>query len=204
MIEFFFLFWFLLDKKLKIYEKQKLNYNMIKIFHSISSSALSYYAIQTNDYHLENNILYSFSKTYFLWDSFKITTENIYTIHGLFHHIGSLYAMNMLYYNTFNEIILKCYYATEMSNIPLFISYHMINTNSQYKNIIKKIQILFYLYFRMYMMSIYLYESIYLENRLLLSSGIIIYLLGIKTLYDLIIKKHLNITFLKSIISKKC
>lgn len=194
MIELFFLFWFFLDKKLSIYDNPKLNYNMIKIFHSISSSALAYYAI-LNNYNLENNILYSFSKTYFLWDSFKITTENIYTIHGLFHHVGTIYTMNMLYYNTYNEIILNCYYITEMSNIPLFISYHVINTDSQYKDIVKIIQIIFYLYFRGYKMSIYLYQSIYLENTLLLLSGIIIYLLGIKTIYDLIIKKHLNNTF---------
>lgn len=203
MIELFFLFWFVLDKKLFIYDNPKLNYNMIKIFHSIISSALAYYAIQTNDYNLENNILYSFSKTYFFWDSFKITTENIYTIHGLFHHIGALYAMNMLYYNTYNEIIIDCFYSTEMSNIPLFISYHMINTDSKYKGIIKIIQIIFYLYFRLYKMSLFLYQSIYLENVLLLSSGIIIYLLGIKTIYDLIFKKHLNNIFIKSSI-KTC
>lgn len=203
MIELFFLFWFFLDKKLFIYDNPKLNYNMIKIFHSVISSALAYYAIQTNDYNLENNILYSFSKTYFLWDSFKITTENIYTIRLVFHHIGALYAMNMLYYNTFNEIIIDCFYCTEMSNIPLYISYHMINTDSKYKDIIKIIQIIFYLYFRLYKMSVFLYKSIYLENILLLSSGVFIYLLGIKTIYDLILKKHLNNIFIKSSI-KTC
>ena len=194
MIELFFLFWFFLDKKLSIYDNPKLNYNMIKIFHSIGSSLLAYYAI-INNYNLENNILYSFSKTYFLWDSFKITTENIYTIHGLFHHIGSIYTISMLDYNTHNEIILNCYYVTEISNIPLFVSYHMINTDSQYKDIVKIIQTIFYLYFRGYKMSIYLYQSIYLDNIILLLSGIIIYLLGIKTIYDLILKKYLNNTF---------
>ena len=52
-------------------------------------------------------------------------------------------------------------------------------------------------------MSLFLYQSIYLENLLLLSSGIIIYFLGIKTIYDLILKKYLNNIFSKSSI-KTC
>lgn len=199
MIEFFILFWFSLDKYLKIYDNSKLNYNSIKLFHSILSSFLSYNILSSDflsfEYFISNELVYNFSKSYFLWDFFKMITEKIYTRKLLIHHTAAIYALNILNQNMNNEIIISCYYVTEMSNIPLYLSYHMINTKSKYKNIVNDIQIIFYLYFRFYKMSNYFYNNFYnmfYLNKNLLLSGIIIYLLGLKTIYDLLSKKYIK------------
>ena len=199
MIEYFFLFWFSLDKYVKIYDNSKLNHNLIKFFHSILSSILSYNILSSDilsfEYFISNELIYNFSKSYFLWDLFKIITENIYTKKLLIHHTAAIYALDILNKNMNNDIIIRCYYVTEMSNIPLFLSYHMINTKSKYKNIVNDIQIIFYLYFRFYKMSNYFYHNfsnIFYLNKNLLLSGIIIYLLGLKTIYDLLSKKYIK------------
>ena len=126
MIEYFILFWFSLDKYVKIYDNSKLNYNLIKIFHSILSSFLSYNILTLDilsfEYFISNELIYNFSKSYFLWDLFKIVTEKIYIQKLLIHHTAAIYALNILNENINNEIIISCYYVTEMSNIPLFLS----------------------------------------------------------------------------------
>ena len=158
MYDFFIALWFYLDYNNQFSKNQIINGNIIKLTHSISASMITY---GTLHYNIDYQILYNFSKTYFIWDTIKVLLNGKIDYNVLYHHLVILYILKqLLVTNNYNEIILDSYLVGELSNISIFITYHMIkNKYSLYSiNISKFLQIIFYGYCRVYLLSTYMYN----------------------------------------------
>jgi len=158
-----------------------INLNCIKMTHSIVSSGLSYYYIQYPEDNIKN-IVYHCSNSYFLWDTLQLLYErNTNNLPYLYHHLIVLYMLHQLYSNINQLMIANILCVGELSNISIYTTYHLIKENYPpiYINISKVIQILWYGYFRIYLLSLMMYDYFPLfENKIFACILSTIYFLG--------------------------
>lgn len=178
MIDYlFFCVWLILEN-LNLYDDEKINYNFVKINHSIISTLFSLCLTINIDFPLRN-LFYCTSKSYFLWDLVKLLTYR-FNLASFVHHICVIYVLYLFDKGLYNIEIATVFYYLEFSNIFLFVNYHLLKTNSKYYDHMSILQLLSYSYHRVYMLFILSckYIDITYSNYLLLSSNIIIYVMG--------------------------
>lgn len=184
------LFWpflyFFLNNKLNFNEN--INRNILSGIHSILCSGLAFMAINLSQQHNLYIILYYISKTYFEWDILYILFKKKWSeVAYIYHHSVCLFALNELYYNINISELLYIFLYGEISNIFNYIVYHLIKINASDKNIdfFKFLQIIWFSYFRVYHLSIIVYNSFYLiNNRYVACNLLVIYLMGLFWCYN--------------------
>jgi len=109
---------------------------------------------------------------------YTFTAEILY----VYHHIVLLYALNSLKNNINSNEIINLLFIGEISNIFNYIVYHLIKKNIN-KNIIFKfriIQVLWFLYFRGYILTYYIIKYYEIANsKILFNLLFSIYILGL-------------------------
>jgi len=149
------LFWICLGK-INFIENKKLNDNFVKIIHSVSSSVLAYNSITNNS---SKELFCNFSKTYFIYDTFNIIIDDGLNFPYILHHLISIYILQdvMLSDKIYTNIIINGFVFIEISNLSIYVTYYLIKNN--YNNpMIKLSQILWYGYFRIYLLTYLFYE----------------------------------------------
>ena len=145
MYELLIIFWIFLGN-IKFIKDKKLNDNFINIINSIFSSLFAYKSLNGK---LSIDFSCQFSRTYFICDTFNILINRGLDYPYLFHHLCSIYILQqmMIYDEIYRNIMMNGFIIIEMSNLSIFTTYHLIQNN--YNNyMIKLIQILWYGYFR--------------------------------------------------------
>jgi len=114
------------------------------------------------------------------------------------HHIIGIYLLYDTLYNDNTEIILYAYSLTEISNIMLYVSYHLHKEYPTYKRAISLsqfIQFLWYSYFRIILGSIFVYQNKdhFLQYSFVIQSCIMsLYIMSIAWSYILLKKNIAN------------
>ena len=180
---FLILFWKLLYSiLLSIFIEYKIANNIrcfinnilfITLYNIVPNTSIIY--LPLSSYIFDTYLIYKNSKTFFRF------IKDPMTIHHIIAIIIAFYIINdYLRYENF-----ALYYITYLSNTFIYISYHFIKKFKEYKllnNFILIIQTVVYSYFRIYILTLFLYTNF---NTLLLSSIFdklmisLIYLLGI-------------------------
>ena len=146
---------------------RKINKNIVCFTHSTLCTAFAYYnTLQDSPNY---NLLYFFSFSYFVWDIIYILyNKDCKDLIFIYHHIICLIALNSLIKNNNSEIINKIFFLGEASNFFNYITYHCIKFN-YFKNnliILKIVQFIWFFYFRMIMISLYIYHDFHkLDNK---------------------------------------
>ena len=135
-----------------IEEKHKIKTNLVKLSHSLLISGLSSIYLYSSSKTIQN-LIFFISGSYFTVDTKLILNrENIdYPI--LYHHISALFLLFAFYLDYYSDILIYIYTLAEISNIPMYITYHLIKTKSDNTNLIlcsNIIQTLLYGYLRVY------------------------------------------------------
>ena len=172
-----YLYWFLLDI-MKPFNDDKLNNNFIDFSHTllcIPLGVLSYYY----DYTIIPYIFYTYSRSFFIWDSVKIILNDHKSFMYILHHIGSVLLLDKIYYES-HKIFLELFIIGELSNISIYTTYHLIKTNGNNIFYHKLFQIVWYGYLRVYLITRYYLEYLFIyEFDILMKLSLLIYLLGI-------------------------
>lgn len=124
----------------------RLTLNMIRLTHSIIATSLSYLYIQYHS-HIIKNFLFLTSNTYFLLDIYTLS-DNL----DKFHHILASLVLLLFCLEYYESLLIELFYYAELSNITLFMNYHIIKTNKN-QNIIfisNIIEFIIYTYCRVY------------------------------------------------------
>lgn len=144
-------------------EGQKIKNNLIKLSHSVVVSGLSSAYLYESNLFIKN-LIFFISSSYFYYDTKLLLKRDKIDYPILYHHILALFLLFGFYIDYYGDILIYLYYLGELSNISMYISYHLIKTNSS-KNLIlysNILQTVIYGYFRIYKMTYYLIKNTYL------------------------------------------
>jgi hypothetical protein len=197
---FLILFWKLLYSiLLSIFIEYKIANNIrcfinnilfITLYNIVPNTSIIY--LPLSSYIFDTYLIYKNSKT-----MMKFVKDPM-TIHHIISIIAAFYIIN----DHLRYEIFAIYYITYLSNIFIYVSYHFIKKFKEYKllnNFILIIQTIVYSYFRIYILTLFLYENF---NTLLLSSVLdklmisLIYMMGIiwsSKLYYKVFSSTINI-----------
>ena len=163
----------------------KIKNNLIKLSHSIVASALTSMYLHSPNI-ITKNLIFFISGIYFINDTKLLLKESIIDYPIVYHHVAALFLLLGFYIDYYSEALIYLYNAAEISNIPMYMTYHLIKTNSS-KNLIlcsNIIQTAMYAYFRFYITTSYIINNIYLiYTPLIVLLGI--YIIGLVWLYTL-------------------
>lgn len=179
--------------------------NMVSAIHCVSYIA-QYTNIPDRNYTIHVSIgYYIYDLLYLLYSLYakKTTQAKLYTIY-VFHHFILLY-MLITIPNEHREPVLHSFFLAELSNITLYLSYHLHKEYPNNGNIIRAtefIQLLWYSYFRVYRASLLLYNDVHVllfqYSLVYKCSGYLIYLMGIICSVSLVKKNIANCRVVKS------
>jgi hypothetical protein len=163
----------------------KIKNNLIKLSHSIVASALTSIYLHSPNI-ITKNLIFFVSGIYFINDTKLLLKESIIDYPIVYHHVTALFLLLGFYIDYYSEALIYLYNAAEISNIPIYMTYHLIKTNSN-KNLIlcsNIIQTTMYTYFRFYITTCYIINNIHLlYTPLIVLLGI--YIIGLVWLYTL-------------------
>ena len=146
-----------------MFHLDKIKTNLVKLSHSIIVSGLSYIYIN-NPTLIIKNLIFFISESYFLCDTIYLfqSTKIDYPI--IYHHILTSLLLFSFYIGYYSDLFIKTYYMGEMSNISIYINYHLIKTESSKEKIVISsiFQLFWYSYYRIYQMSIVLINNLQL------------------------------------------
>lgn len=172
---------------------------MVSAIHCVSYIA-QYTNIPDRNYTIHVSIGYYIYDLLYLLHSLyakKTTQAKLYTIY-VFHHFILLY-MLITIPNEHREPVLHSFFLAELSNITLYLSYHLHKEYPQHDNIIRAtefIQLLWYSYFRVYRASLLFYNDVhdllFQYSLVYKCSGYLIYLMGIICSVSLVKKNIAN------------
>ena len=101
--------------ELSICIRNKENNNFIDLSHTlvcIPLATLSYYY----DHEIISYIFYSFSRSFFIWDSVKTVLSNHKSYFYIIHHLGTLLLLDKIYYDN-HKIFQELFIIGELSNM---------------------------------------------------------------------------------------
>lgn len=163
----------------------KLKNNLIKLSHSIIISGLSCLYLSVPNV-ITKNLIFFISEIYFINDTKLLLKESIIDYPIVYHHVAVMFLLLGFYIDYYSETLIYLYNAAEISNIPMYMTYHLIKTNRS-KNLIlcsNIIQTAMYTYFRFYITTSYIINNIHLlYTPLIVLLGI--YIIGLVWLYTL-------------------
>jgi TLC domain len=173
--------------------------NMVSAIHCVSYIA-QYTNIPDRNYTIHVSIgYYIYDLLYLLYALYakKTTQVKQYTIYVL-HHFIVIYMLLITLTDQDREPLLHTFFLAELSNITLYLSYHLHKEYPQHGNIIRAtefIQLLWYSYFRVYRSSLLLYnDDVHLSNYSIVyqCSAYLLYLMGIFCSVSLVKKNIAN------------
>ena len=156
----------------------KLKNNLIKLSHSIIISGLSCLYLYLPNM-ITKNLIFFISDLSFLHDTKNLLKCDVIDYPIVYHHVAAMLLLYAFYIDYYGMALIYVYNAAELSNISMYITYHLIKTNSS-KNLIlcsNIIQTFMYGYFRIYITTDYIIKN----NHLLytpLSMLVGIYIIG--------------------------
>ena len=166
-------------------EGEKIKMNLVKLFHSVLISGLSIIYLYSSNT-ITKNLIFFISSSYFCYDTKLILNrENIdYPI--LYHHVIALLLLFWFYIDYYGYLLIYLYSLAEISNIPMYTTYHLRKTSPNMNIILCSniIQTIVYGYLRIYCFTDYLIKNPHLMYTPLLSL-LGIYLIGWVWFYNL-------------------
>jgi hypothetical protein len=162
---------------------------------------INYYIHLSIGYYIYDT-LYMLSR--FISDYKQQNKEYIHIVY-ITHHLSAVYILYEILTGENKDLLLKGYNLTELSNIMLYISFHInkVYAHHVYLNILTDfIHLLWYSYIRVFILAAFMYNSLYslhlsICTRIILS---IIYSIGLGWCY-LLVKR--NMTNLHTLIKSK-
>jgi hypothetical protein len=183
----------LLFLELLKYKKEEVSKNIIHIINSIIF-------ILSHTYNNEMIYITNVTIGFYIYDLIYLTILILKSSNSLKHHasyiIHHILAIKILYCSLYNPYIAstwKGYHILEMSNIMLYVSYHIHKEYKNNKNLIyiaDFTELIWYSYYRIIDLSYFLYSirnQIYEQTIAIYVSVVIIYLMGIVWSYKLVI-----------------
>jgi hypothetical protein len=181
-------------------EGEKIKTNLVKLTHSVLISGLSIiYLYSPNT--IIKNLIFFISSSYFTVDTKLILNrENIdYPI--LYHHIVALLLLFSFYIDYYGDLLIYLYSLAEISNIPMYTTYHLIKESPNMNIIVYSnvIQTIVYGYLRIYCFTDFIIKNPYLIYTPL-TPLLGIYLIGLVWFYTLFKQVYLERLTIKYII----
>jgi len=141
----------------------KIKNNLIKLSHSIIISCLSSIYLYSPNVIIKN-LIFFISSTYFYYDTKLLLNRNKIDYPIIYHHIGALFLLFAFYIDYYGEVLIYLYTLAELSNIPLFMTYHLKKTSPNMNLILSSnvIQTIFYGYIRIYCFTDFLIKNTHL------------------------------------------
>jgi hypothetical protein len=179
------------------YKKEEVSKNIIHFIHGLIFIVCHNYK---NDMIYITHVsigFYIYDLFYLITTSLKVEDKLSRNAPYIVHHIITIKILYSSLYNVYFLLILNGYYIFEMSNMMLYISYHIRKEYENEKLIFATdfIQLIWYSYFRIikillfcYSVSYEIYEQTIISQIMLL----IVYLMGISWSYKLAIKNINN------------
>jgi hypothetical protein len=179
-----------------------LSNNMVSAIHC-SLYLLQYYYVRNDKLAMNYTIhvsvgFYIYDLLYFLRFIYNaiITRQKPSHIHFVyvFHHILAIYLLTDIIVSKYTDILLCCYYLIELSNLTLYVSYHIRKEYPTHKPVIILFDIfhlLWYSYFRVIQTSVLFYDNIasFLEYHFAGQCGLVtIHMMGVA--WTLILAKN--------------
>ena len=159
-------------------EGEKIKSNLIRLSHSVIVSGLSIIYLYTPNTIIKN-LIFFISSSYFTADTKLILNrENIdYPI--LYHHVIALLLLFSFYIDYYGYLLIYLYSLAEISNIPMYTTYHLRKTSPNMNIIVcsNVIQTIVYGYLRIYCFTDFIIKNTHLMYTPL-SSLLGIYLIG--------------------------
>ena len=146
-----------------IYEIDKIKNNLIKLSHSMVVSVLSIFYLYVPNQIIKNSI-FLISEIYFINDTKKLLKCEKIDYPIVYHHFVSMFLLLGIYINYYGDLLIYLYYLGEISNVFMYITYHLMKTNSDKKIILISniLQTIMYGYFRVYRMTKDIINNIHL------------------------------------------
>jgi hypothetical protein len=183
----------LLFLELLKYKKEEVSKNIIHMINSIIF-------ILSHTYNNEMIYITNVTIGFYIYDLIYLTRLILKSSNSLKHHasyiIHHILAIKILYSSLYNPYIAstwKGYHVLEMSNIMLYVSYHIHKEYKNNKNLIyiaDFTELIWYSYYRIIYLSYFLYSirnQIYEQTIAIYASVVIIYLMGLVWSYKLVI-----------------
>jgi hypothetical protein len=181
----------------------KIKNNLIKLSHSVVISGLSCLYLSVPNM-ITKNLIFFISTTYFINDTRIILKCDVIDYPIVYHHVAAMLLLYAFYIGYYEYSLIYLYNTAEISNIPMYITYHLRKTSSDIEfNLCSNIlQAIFYGYFRVYRMTDYLIKNTYLIYTPL-APLLVIYIMGLVWFITLCNQVYLERITIKYIIYDK-
>ena len=166
-------------------ESHKIKNNILKLSHSVVVSGLSSAYLYESNLFIKN-LIFFISSMYFYYDTKLILKCDKIDYPILYHHIITMILLFGFYIDYYGDVLIYLYNLGELSNIPMYITYHLRKTSPNMNLILcsNVLQTLVYGYFRVYKMTNYLIKNTYIIYTPL-APLLGIYLMGLVWFYTL-------------------
>ena len=156
----------------------KISNNLFKLSHSIVISGLSgFYTWYPNE--ITKTLIFLISETYFTIDMIQLISSPKIEYPLIVHHMITMFYLFCVYIGYHSDLLINLYLMGELSNLSIWITYHLIKT-SQNKDLIlvsNIFQFFWYSYFRIYRLTDIIIKNNYIFYTYL-APILIIYLMG--------------------------
>jgi len=129
----------------------KIKNNLFKLGHSLIATTLSgLYIYYPNA--ITKNLLFIISESYFVIDTITLMKSEKIEYPLIYHHVLAMILLYCFYIDYYGDLLIYLYSMAELSNIFMYISYHLIKTSSSEILIIGSniLQTFIYGYLRIY------------------------------------------------------
>ena len=159
--------------------EEKIKNNLIKLCHSVVISGLSCLYLSVPNV-ITKNLIFFISTTYFINDTRILLKCSIIDYPIVYHHVAAMLLLYAFYIDYYGYSLIYLYNTAEISNIPMYITYHIRKTSPNMNLIICSniIQTIVYGYFRVYRMTDYLILNTHLIYTPL-APLLVIYIMGL-------------------------
>lgn len=144
-------------------EGEKIKNNLVKLSHSVLISGLSSIYLYTPNTIIKN-LIFFISSSYFSYDTKLLLSRETIDYPIFYHHIVALLLLFWFYIDYYGDVLIYLYTLGELSNIPIYITYHLKKTSSNMNLILSSnvIQTIVYGYLRIYCFTDYFIKNTYL------------------------------------------
>lgn len=141
----------------------KIKNNLIKLYHSVIISGLSSAHIYSPNI-ITKNLIFFISGIYFINDTKLLLKCDVIDYPIIYHHVLALFLLLGFYIDYYGGVLIYLYNLGEISNIPMYITYHLRKTSPNMNLILcsNLLQTVSYGYFRVYRMTDYLIKNSHL------------------------------------------
>lgn len=144
-------------------EGEKIKNNILKLSHSVIISGLSSAYLYESNLFIKN-LIFFFSMIYFCYDTNFILKKSFIDYPIVYHHIITMILLFGFYIDYYGDVLIYLYNLGELSNIPMYITYHLRKTSPNMNLILCSniLQTVFYGYFRIYCFTCFLIKNTYI------------------------------------------